>query len=54
MKCNVVMTRKVVTCRSDDDLQKALDVMAEYQLRLIPVIDSGNASKSAGEDRYNG
>src|SRR5512141_1530689 len=34
-----VMTRKVVTCRAEDDLQKALDAMAEHQLRRIPVVD---------------
>jgi CBS domain-containing protein len=38
-----VMTGSVVmTCQSDDDLQKALDLMAEYQMRRIPVIDSDN------------
>ena len=36
------MTRKVVTCHMDDDLQKAMDVMAENQLRRIPVVDSDN------------
>jgi CBS domain-containing protein len=35
-----VMTHKVVTCRADDDLQKALDAMAEHQLRRIPVVDN--------------
>ncbi len=34
-----VMTRKVVTCLADDDLQKALDLMAEHQLRRILVVD---------------
>ena len=38
-KVETVMTRKVVTCRADDDLQKALDAMAEHQLRRIPVVD---------------
>ena len=33
------MTRKVVTCLAGDDLQKALDAMAEHQLRRIPVVD---------------
>src|SRR4026207_764103 len=33
MKVESVMTREVVTCRADDDLQKALDAMAEHQLR---------------------
>ena len=41
-KVETVMTRKVVTCRADDDLQKALDVMAENQLRRIPVVDADN------------
>jgi CBS domain-containing protein len=34
-----VMTNKIVTCRADDDVQKALDAMAEFQLRRIPVVD---------------
>lgn len=38
-KVNAVMTHNVVTCRADDDLQKALDAMAEHQLRRIPVVD---------------
>ena len=41
-KVEEVMTRNVVTCRTDDDLQKALDLMAEHQLRRIPVMDSSN------------
>ena len=39
---DAVMTRKVVTCLADDDLQKALDAMAEHQLRRIPVVDDDN------------
>ncbi len=35
-----VMTRKVVTCLADDDLQKALSAMTENQLRRIPVVDN--------------
>jgi CBS domain-containing protein len=38
-----VMTRKVVTCQAGDKVQVALDVMAEHQLRRIPVVDSNNA-----------
>lgn len=38
-KVEAVMTRKVVTCHVDDDLQKALDAMSEHQLRRIPVVD---------------
>ena len=38
-KVDAAMTRKVVTCHAEDDLQKALDAMAEHQLRRIPVVD---------------
>ena len=41
-KVETVMTRKVVTCRVNDDLQKALDAMSENQLRRIPVVDDDN------------
>ena len=41
-KVEKVMTRKVVTCRADDDLQKALDAMIEHQVRRIPVVDNNN------------
>ena len=41
-KVETVMTDKVVTCHADDDLQKALDAMAEHQLRRIPVVDNNN------------
>jgi len=37
-----VMTRKVVTCRGEDDVQKALDAMSDHQLRRIPVVDNDN------------
>jgi CBS domain-containing protein len=37
-----VMTHKVVTCRAEDDLQKALDAMSEHQLRRIPVVDANH------------
>ena len=37
-----VMTRKVVTCLANDDLEKALGAMAEHQLRRIPVVDHEN------------
>src|SRR5512147_745865 len=39
-KVEAVMTSKVVTCLASDDLQKALDAMAEHQLRRIPIVDS--------------
>jgi CBS domain-containing protein len=41
-KVEVVMTHKVITRRSNDDLQKALDSMAKYQLRRIPIVDKDN------------
>lgn len=34
-----VMSRKLVTCRADDDVESALKAMAQYQLRRIPVVD---------------
>jgi CBS-domain-containing membrane protein len=37
-----VMTREVVTCRAEDDLQKALDAMSGHKLRRIPVVDNNN------------
>jgi CBS domain-containing protein len=41
-KVEAVMTRQIVTCRTDDDLQLALDAMAEHQLRRIPIVDNDN------------
>jgi len=41
-RVEAVMTRKVVTCRADDDLQIAVNAMSEHQLRRIVVVDSGN------------
>ena len=41
-KVEVVMTRQVVTCRAGDDLQMALDAMAEHQLRRIPIVDTND------------
>ena len=39
-KAETVMTHKVVTCLAGDPLQKAVDAMAEHQLRRIPVVDN--------------
>jgi len=41
-KVEAVMTRKVVTCRAEDDLQIALDAMSKHQLRRIPIVDNDN------------
>jgi len=38
-KVSEVMTHEVVTCSVDDDIQDAVDAMAENQLRRIPVVD---------------
>ena len=38
-KVETVMTRKVVACHAEDDLQKALDAMSENQLRRILIVD---------------
>lgn len=39
-KVEAVMSYQIVTCRAGDDLQVALDAMAEHQLRRIPVVDN--------------
>jgi len=41
-KVEAVMTHKVITHRSNNDLQKAIDSMAKYQLRRIPIVDKDN------------
>jgi len=35
-----VMTRNPLTRRPEDDLEKALDAMLNYQVRRIPVVDA--------------
>src|SRR5258706_2035732 len=35
-----VMTYEIITCRASDDIQKAVDAMAQHQLRRIPIIDA--------------
>lgn len=37
-----IMSRNVKTVQAEDDLQRALDMMAEHQLRRIPVVDNNN------------
>lgn len=39
VKVNDVMTREVVTCRTDDNIQMAVEAMAQNQLRRMPVVD---------------
>lgn len=38
-KVEEVMTRKLVTCRAEDNVETAMNAMAQYQLRRIPVVD---------------
>jgi len=38
-----VMTRELVTCHANDNLQKALDLMGAHQVRRIPVVDDRGA-----------
>jgi CBS domain-containing protein len=41
-KVESVMTRKVVSCRADDPLQKAMNLMSGHQLRRITIVDKAN------------
>ena len=41
-KLETIMTRNAVTCKAEDDLQKAVDTMSKHQLRRIPVVDDDN------------
>ena len=34
-----VMSKKLVTCRADDDVDIAMKAMAQFQLRRIPVVE---------------
>jgi CBS domain-containing protein len=34
-----VMSKKLITCRPDDDVDVAIKAMAQFQLRRIPVVD---------------
>jgi CBS domain-containing protein len=38
-KVDDVMTRKLITCHADDNVENAMKAMAQYQLRRIPVVD---------------
>ncbi len=38
-----VMSRRLVTCRPDEDVEHALDLMEEHQVRRIPVVDESGA-----------
>lgn len=36
-----VMTPNPITCRPDDDIRRALETMARYQVRRLPVVEGG-------------
>ena len=38
-KVGTVMSQVLVTCKASDDVEKAMNLMAEHQLRRIPVVD---------------
>ena len=40
VKVGAVMTRDMVTCRNDDNIEMAVEAMAKNQLRRIPVVDA--------------
>lgn len=60
----LVMTRDLITCREDDDLQAALAAMGEHQVRRIPIVDGQNrlvgiiaqadVATRAGHDKQTG
>jgi len=37
-KVNDVMSKKLVTCDAEDDVEQAVSAMAQFQLRRIPVV----------------
>jgi CBS domain-containing protein len=41
-KVESIMTRKVISCRADDNIQKAINSMSEHQLRRVIVVDKEN------------
>lgn len=38
-KVSDAMSSRLVTCKPDEDVERALDRMAEHQIRRIPVVD---------------
>ncbi len=41
-RIEAVMTRRVVTCRADDEINIALKLMSDHQIRRIVVVDHAN------------
>ncbi len=44
-RIEAVMTRRVVTCRADDEINIALKLMSDHQLRRIVIVDNANTVK---------
>ena len=42
VKVEDVMTRGLITCHPEDDLQMAIDGMSRHQVRRIPIVDHEN------------
>lgn len=40
VKVSECMSEDLVTCQPEDEVQKAADLMKEYQVRRIPVVDN--------------
>lgn len=38
-KVNDVMSKKLVTCYTDDGIEQAMNAMSQFQLRRIPVVE---------------
>ncbi len=44
-RVEAVMTRRVVTCRADDEINIAMKLMSDHQLRRIVIVDNANTVK---------
>jgi CBS domain-containing protein len=61
LRVGAVATRKVVTCRADDEVEAALSTMKEARVRRLPVVDANrkligilslnDIALAAGDDR---
>lgn len=44
-RVEAVMSRKVVTCRADDEINIAMKLMSDHQIRRIVIVDNVNTIK---------
>jgi CBS domain-containing protein len=42
LKARDVMTKRVITCRGNEDLQEAVEIMEKHKIRRLPVVDEKN------------